>query len=359
MGSRQGWLGLALVAFLVIGLVSLVWGRLLNVAPGLPQHIILQGSYQLADSVDDALVVISDRVTIDAAGDVAGSAALIGFDGVSMAGRLQDSLTAAGDDVTVSGPVTGDVTLIGNRLEVTGTLSGELVAIGQTLTLGPQAQIAGGVVACVGEVDDRRLGAPADIRPCSQNLALSPLAFSGGAAPVLPTAAVLGALLLVGLAALTVTLFPRQFGRAGDAVRLRPRSLTLNGLAALLLAAGLASGVLIATAALPVLGIVLLPAALLLALALLILLAAGWLTLALVVGDWLLRQLGRAPQPPLLAAALGMAALAAAGYVLALIPFGVVALLAGLALLGVLGMGAMLATRLGTRSLRSHYLVQG
>ncbi len=358
MRNRQRGLVLALIV-LLIGLGGLIVGRLLSAGAQPPQNIIVQGDYRLQERLDDALVVIGDQVTIAAEGDVAGSAALIGFDRVSVAGPLAAGLTAAGGEVRVSGAVAGDVTLIGGRLEVTGRLSGELIAIGQTLTLGPQAQIDGGITACVGSVDDQRPGAPADVRPCSQTIGLGAPALIGGPAPALPSWGVLGALLLIGLAALMVTVFPQQFGRAGDAVRLRPRGLALNGAAALLLAAGLTAGVLVATAALPPLGLALLPALLLLGLALLVLLVAGWLTLALVIGDWLLRRVGRGAQPPLLAATLGMAALTAAGYVLAFIPFGAAALLAGLALLGAMGMGALLATRLGTRPLRPRYWVQG
>jgi hypothetical protein len=63
--------------------------------------------------------------------------------------------------------------------------------------------------------------------------------------------------------------------------------------------------------------------------------------------------------PPLIAVALGSAALFLLWYVLALLPLGGLVSFALMAIFGSAGLGAAFTTRLGTHPLRRTYFVQG
>jgi hypothetical protein len=138
-----------------------------------------------------------------------------------------------------------------------------------------------------------------------------------------------GSLVLGGLAVLAVTLFPRRVSLMAEAVRRRPGRLSRMGLALGLLLLGLSAVYLVLLAAVPLLGLLLLPLPLLLSMAFLGLAAGGWITLALV---W---------------------------NALLLLPYGGWLALAALLVCGVVGMGAAASTHLGARALHESYFVQG
>ena len=85
----------------------------------------------------------------------------------------------------------------------------------------------------------------------------------------------------------------------------------------------------------------------------------GWITLALLVGDFALRHLTRTILPPVIAAAFGSILLFTLWHVLAIIPFGGLFGLLLMGLMGAAGFGGALATRMGTRPFRRRHFVQG
>ena len=165
---------------------------------------------------------------------------------------------------------------------------------------------------------------------------------------------VLGSLALSGIAVLTVTLFPRQIRHIEDAVRIMPRSAGSIGLMLFVLATGVTLAVGLLLAALPPVGLIVVPFYLLAALLLLGMMVAGWISLSVIVGEWLLQRLTRSTFPPLVTVAVGAMGLFAAAHVIALLPFGVFVVLLVILLVGSVGLGAALTTRMGTRPLR-HY----
>ena len=112
-------------------------------------------------------------------------------------------------------------------------------------------------------------------------------------------------------------------------------------------------------AKLPVLGLLLLPVGLIAGVVVFGMVLTGWIALALLLGDWLVRRLVRHTLPPLITVVLGSAALFVLWHILALVPFGSLAGLAVMLLLGAVGLGATLSTVMGTRSMRRSYFVQG
>jgi hypothetical protein len=100
-------------------------------------------------------------------------------------------------------------------------------------------------------------------------------------------------ILALGLAALSgliVTIFPRHFGQMTQAVRALPARVSRIGCLTQGLVVALVAGLGILIAVLPPLGLVLLPILALLMLPLGILFVIGWMTVALLTGDWLLRR---------------------------------------------------------------------
>ncbi|MBC7810314.1 MAG: polymer-forming cytoskeletal protein [Burkholderiales bacterium] len=164
----------------------------------------------------------------------------------------------------------------------------------------------------------------------------------------------LGSLTLSGIAILTVTLFPRQIRHIEDAVRMMPRGAGSIGLMLGVLATGVTLGVGLLVAAVPPVGLIVLPLYLVGALLLLGMMVAGWISLSLIVGDWLLQRFTRSTFPPLVTVAIGTMALFAAAHLVALLPFGIFVVLLVILLVGSIGLGAALTTRMGTRPLRRY-----
>jgi hypothetical protein len=165
-------------------------------------------------------------------------------------------------------------------------------------------------------------------------------------------------LVLTGVSALTVAAFPQQIGNMEEAILTTPRRVGQAGLMSALLAIGVTIGVVLLLGVVPPLGLIALPVYGLAALAFLGLTVSGWITVALIVGDWLLRRVSRG-LPPLITVAIGSIVLFVVWHLLALLPFGLLLVLLAMAVLGSVGLGAVVATRLGTRPVRRRYLVQG
>lgn len=163
---------------------------------------------------------------------------------------------------------------------------------------------------------------------------------------------VLGSLMLTGLAALAVTFFPRQIDHIEGAIRSIPRNVSGVGIMLLVLAIGVTGAICLLIAVLPPVGLILLPVYLIAALLLLGMMIAGWITLGLVFGGWLLKRVAKATLPPLVTVCVGTFTLFTIVDLLALLPYGEVLALIAVVLIGSVGLGAALITRMGTRPLR-------
>lgn len=357
----RGLRGLAVLAA-VIGLLALALNavRLRLEQPWGRGAVVVQ-NYRLDQPLDDSLTVLAQSVVLGPQAQVSGSAALIGS-AVYLEGAVSGDLTVLSDSITLApaNVVSGSALLLADTVVLDGQLAGETYARGKHVTIQPGASVTGSLYVCGGLTDNRANAAPP--LPCDASALDQWLAWS--AAPqalsaIGLAAASCGSLLVGALAVLAVTLFPRRVSYMAEAVRRRARSLGQVGLALGLLTLGLGAAYLLLLAALPPVGLLLLPLLLLAAIALFLLTAAGWVTLALLAGDALLRRLARASFPPLVSAAVGSAALAVIWNGLLLLPHGGWLALAALLALGVVGAGAAATTRLGTRALRESYLVQG
>lgn len=334
------------------------------------RNVIFNANYRLSDEIEGDLVVVGDSLTLEAGSRVIGNVSLIGS-GITIDGIIEGNLTALGENLTLNGQVDGDAALMGAEVTLGGAVGGDLRVSGDTLNALETARVSGALINCAAEVVD--LPAAISASPCPETgefapfqrlLELRDIASRQPLVPVVdPGVAALGlglaGLGLVGFSTLVVAVFPLQISRIEDAIRARPRSLSGVGFAVFLLAIGLLAALIVALAALPPVGLLLIPVYLVAGLALGGMFAAGLVTLALVLGEWLLRRLSRADAPPLVMTAVGSLALALALWLLALLPYGGVIGLAGLAGIGSVGLGAALFTRLGTRPLRRSTFVQG
>ncbi len=336
------------------------------------KNVIFETPYTLTDRHADDLVVVGSDITLSPSSQVAGNASLAG-DNVQVAGTVEGDLNMLGGNVTVSpgAQVNGNANLAGTNVIFGGTVAGKLLISGDHITLLPDAQIAGTVDVCSENIVDQRAAAPPvkclhdGFNPFAALIALRETSVGSGtlgarldllAAGLL---AGIGIVLLTGASALAVTLFPHQVSRIEEAIRSRPRSFCGIGLATYALGIGLAAALTLALALLPPLGLLLLPLFLILALLLFVFSLSGLITLALILGDGLVGRFTNAPLPPLIAAVIGSLALALPLAGIALLPFGFAISLIALSALSSVGLGASLFTRVGTRSVRRTYFVQG
>lgn len=161
------------------------------------------GEIHVMGTVDRNATVAGGNVTLDSAGVIGGNAYLTGGN-VSVEGSVKGSLLASGGNVTINGPVGRDV-------EVT---SGGL-------TLGPRAQIAGGL----------RYRAP------KEKVKIDKAAHVAGTITALPpkgkdpTRGILWLLGFVIAGIIIVTLFPRFTMESAETLYQRPVRSALAGLA--------------------------------------------------------------------------------------------------------------------------------
>jgi len=90
-----------------------------------------------------------------------------------------------------------------------------------------------------------------------------------------------------------------------------------------------------------------------------ILFAIGWITMALLTGDWLVRRFMRRTSPPMLTVIAGSLGLFLIWTVIGILPFGPLLGLVMVLVIGAAGLGAVIMTRLGTRTAARSYFVQG
>ncbi|MCL4246686.1 MAG: hypothetical protein KJ065_00900 [Anaerolineae bacterium] len=306
---------------------------------------------------DSLVVIASDTITLQKGSQINDDVALIALSGAPIVvdGHILGDLTVMGGDVFLgqTSVIEGETSLVGAQLTVKGHIGGALTLSGSGVTLDSSAQLNGPIEVCGVQsdaVDDLR-ESPTGFASCKtfadQGSPLSQWIFAGVAG-----------ISFAGLAALSVALFPHQISQMEDVIRRRPRGMFGLGLATLALAAGLSGILMIALASGPLLGIILTPLYLILIAVLGATGLAGTVTLALMVGDWVVRRLGW-QSPPMVMAMIGGVMLALPLLLFALFPTAGLLAAAVAMLLCALGLGAALHTRLGTRQTRRRFFVQG
>lgn len=320
------------------------------------KNILFQDDFQLDGPHDGDLVVVGNTLTLAALSRVGGDASLIG-NKLIIAGTVDGDVNAAGKEFTLApgAQVRGDLSATGSSILIGGKVGGSLNLSGASVTVLQSAVIDGDFSVCgVSSFVDQRANAAA---PECLTPTLQPLSQEAKTAGLLALA-VVGALALTGMSALSVTLFPRQISRIEEAMRARPRSFGGVGLATYALALGLFAAMMFLLAVLPPLGLLLVPVFLILSLLLFLLCATGLVTVTVMLGDWLLRRRG-GYMPPLIAGVVGSLALSALVFVVALLPFGAAISFVVLAGLSSVGLGASIFTRIGTRPVGRTYFIQG
>ncbi len=330
------------------------------------QNVILNSNYQLTGTHDDDLVVVGTNINLNQSSRVDGDASLIG-DNVYVAGHVGGDLTLLGKNLILDpgASIDGDVRLMGSTVTVAGNISGDLVVNGGSLTIARDARIHGDInVAYNTDIHDLRLqGAPAIQRSHGVDDSLfAPMIALRNSEPihiVLLIFAIFGTILLTGLSALLVTFFPRQISHIEEAIHARPRRFVGVGIASYALMIGSLAALIVILAIFPPIGLLLVPIFLILMLALGILSLTGLVTLALMLGDWLLRRASKTPTPPLIAAVVGSLIVSLLLGGIALLPSGLAASFILLGIFNAVGLGASLFTRIGTRPVRRTYFIQG
>ena len=369
MRTSRNFLVFAAAVILVLGLSVFLRPQVArHTAPD--NNVIFQQDYWLASIHPGDLVVLGETLFLAGESRVQGSAALIA-DTVRVSGVIDGDLTAIGQTIIVeeTARITGNASLMGENLTIAGQIDGNVVVNGGSLTIDPGARLAGTISTCVGAVTSPQEIPIACTSPgiepfapfiALRNSALPETFLSAGVSSVeMLVATVFGALALIGTSVLGVTFFPRQISHIEEAMRARPRSFGGVGIAVYALLIGLFFALTFLLAVFPPLGLILVPVFLLLGLALLLFSLSGLVTLAVILGDWLLNRSARVPQPPLVAAVAGSVALSALVAVVALLPFGLVISFLLLGLFCSVGLGASIFTRVGTRPVGRTYFVQG
>jgi len=325
--------------------------------------------YRLSATHEGSLVAVASSVELTADTHVDGDAAFVSNGVVTISGQVDGSLTVMSTELhlTQNAQVDGNLAFMGDKLTLDGGVDGDLTIIADAYTRGETASVSGQSTICYSQPGTT------DVSPASncadqafkQFIPLQTIAGQNDltrgqgftVADLLFSFTV--SLLLTGLSALAVTVFPHRFSHIQEAIVTTPSRLAALGCMVGLLAVGVGTAFSLLSAALPVLSFILVPLGLMLTLALLLVSVVGWIALALILGNLLVSRFARAPQPPMMTVIVGSLVLFAVWHVLALLPLGWVVGLLSMALLGTAGLGGALATRLGSRPLRPRYFVQG
>ncbi len=367
--------GLFLFVIGVIGIFALANAarqRLMQQPLLTTDQIIFEQSYTLNGRVTEDLIVLADTVTLSSDSLVEGDVALLSSS-IQIDGRIEGDLTVLGEQVTI-GPdarIAGNTTLLVEQADVAGTINRQLDARAEMLTLRESAQIDGTIYACADTLVTDHTVVDCDFSDLFSStetlaalsdpnfvLPLLNVTVSGAAVVVLFSA--FGSLALSGLSILAVVIFPRQISHIEEAIRNNPRNLGGTGLMIILLAVGITVALALVVVSVPPLGIILVPAYLLVALLFFGMVLTGWITITLITGDVLLRRVRSVHTlPPLIIAAVGNVSLLLVWNVLSLNDYGRICGTIVLVVLGAIGLGAAFITRMGTRPLHRSYLVQG
>ncbi len=332
---------------------------------------IFTSNYTLDTIKTSDLFVVSDNAQLLASSHIQADAALVGKSSVTVDGLIDGDLTVMGGNIQLgeNAFVKGDASLIGNKITLSGQIDGELSVIADTLTINPDALLKGSLDICASHfINEQNL--KVTVQKCGadelegwQSLrdgTLAKKAFSGSEFSF--ASFVFTGLFALGLAALSgliVTIFPRRFGQMTEAIRTLPVRVSRVGCLTQIFVVALVAGLGILIAILPPLGLILMPILALLLIPVGILFVIGWMTMALLAGDWLLRRLAHRSSPPMLTMIAGSMGLFLIWTLLGVLPFGSLMSLLMVVLMGAVGLGAAIMTRVGTRSPARSYFVQG
>jgi cytoskeletal protein CcmA (bactofilin family) len=331
---------------------------------------IFTSSYNLDGIKSDDLFVIADNAHLLAGSHVEADASLIGRSGVTLNGQIDGDLTVMSGSITMGkgALIKGDAVLIGNSVTLDGQISGDLKIVSENLSINPGASFKGDLDICTSHLINEQRENIA-VRQCGTNelagwqsirtglFAAKP--FTGGFSFGVFIVVGLVTLGLAALSGLIVTIFPRRFGQMTETIRMLPRRASRVGCLTLLMAVMVVGLLVVIIAVLPPVGLVLMPILALLMLPLGILFVVGWMTMALLAGDWLLRRFARRASPPMLTVIAGSLGLYAIWTLLGVLPFGFLVSALVMVGLGAVGLGAAIMTRAGSRSASPSYFVQG
>jgi len=332
------------------------------------RNVIFTDLYTFDGVVEGDLVVVAREITLESSARIAGSASLIGST-ITVHGRIAEDLTVLGETVSLSADaaVAGDVSLMGSDTYVAGAVGGTLLVNSTTAAFAPDFASLGAVTTCADEII---YAGAIEFAPCPEDEAIKPfeplIALRSATPPDLsaldPLVSFLSiavwSITLTGIATIAVTAFPRQISHIEDAVRARPSRVGGVGIATYGLMVGITLALITLLAVLPPLGLILLPVYLILLIVLIALVLSSLVTLALVVGDLIMRRTTSAT-PPMVAAVVGSLVLSAGMALLLVLPFGWLFDVLVIGAVSSVGVGAALITRMGTRPLTRPHFVQG
>jgi len=117
-----------------------------------PHDLIrIGGDVEVSEATSGALTAVGGRITVDAPVKgplrVAGGNIELGSDAV-----VEGSAALAGGNIRVEGPIHGNLRVAGGRITLDGPVTGDASIAGGTLSLGPDARIAGRLVFRGGEL---------------------------------------------------------------------------------------------------------------------------------------------------------------------------------------------------------------
>lgn len=298
------------------------------------------------------------------------------FDGFSVSSSytLQSGEQRPGNQVVLAGTIVleadsvveGDVTLIGERVTLNADVRGDAIAVADRLIVGDNTRIAGDLVICAKNLersDAARIAGQVREecnrggRASAANTINSGWESWRGSALFRMGAVVSGSLFFGALSALLTAILPRPLVRMSESIHRAPVLAGGVGLLTMLAATGLT--VVYGVSLLLILPLVLLPVVILAWLVIGALSVMGWVALVGPFGIALLRRAGLESPPRMVAAAVGGVALSLLLRVWSIFWFTAWIGLLATALLGAVGLGAVLLTRAGTRSYPRHTTASG
>lgn len=332
---------------------------------------VFTSTYTLEDTKAYDLFVLAETAHLTTTSHVAADVAIVGRTSVTVDGQVDGELTVMGGDITLGKGswIAGKASLIGSKITLLGRIDGQLDVVADTLTIDPAAQIQGALDICATHLNNE-LSGTLQLRQCAadelagwQSLrdgtlvqkAITGQGFSVGGF----VATGLVALALAALAGLVVTIFPRPFSYMTQAIRTMPTRMARVGCFSQLLIAAAVALLIVLIGLIPPVGLVAMPVVALILLPVGLLFVIGWMTMALLSGDWLLRRFARRANPPMLTMIAGSLGLFVLWTLLAILPYGPLVSACMLVILGAVGFGAAVITRVGRRSPVPSYFVQG
>lgn len=304
-----------------------------------------------------ALLMMASSACVATNRDVGGFNAKSSF-------TLESGEQLTGDQVVLAYKITlepgsivaGDMTLTGNKVHLDGEIDGDAVVVSDRVTVGDTAHVTGDLVICAKDLqrsDRARIDGEFKEectnsgRVSARNLLESGWDSWQGSAFFRVTSVIIGALLFGAVAALITAVFPRPLVRMSESVQRSP--LTAGGVGFLTMLVAIGLTVVYGISLILLLPVVLMPLVLVGWLVIGVLSLLGWTALAAPFGVWVFRLLRMDYQPRMVAAAVGGIALALLLRVWSIFWFTFWIGLVASIILGSVGLGAVILTRVGTR----------